>query len=77
MVPKFGGLEKKPLLSFTPKHILDERSRHRTMAPEEEYQNGPSWYPNLVQGDRTQGLTSTSVLNMVNSMALAHTGNFG
>jgi len=32
--------KKKPLLSFTPKHILDERSRHRTMAPEEEYQNG-------------------------------------
>ena len=31
---------KKPLLNFTPKHILDERSRHRTMAPEEEYQNG-------------------------------------
>jgi imidazolonepropionase-like amidohydrolase/Tol biopolymer transport system component len=32
--------KKKPLLHFTPKHILDERSRHRTMAPEEEYQNG-------------------------------------
>ncbi|MFN0176910.1 MAG: amidohydrolase family protein [Saprospiraceae bacterium] len=32
--------KKKPLLSFTPKHILDERSRHRTMVPEEEYQNG-------------------------------------
>ena len=32
--------KKKPLLNFTPKHILDERSRHRTMAPEEEYQNG-------------------------------------
>ena len=31
---------KKPLLNFTPKHILDERSRHRTMAPEEEYRNG-------------------------------------
>lgn len=31
---------KEPLLHFTPKHILDERSRHRTMAPEEEYQNG-------------------------------------
>ena len=32
--------KKKPLLNFTPKHILDERSRHRTMAPEEEYVNG-------------------------------------
>jgi Tol biopolymer transport system component/imidazolonepropionase-like amidohydrolase len=32
--------KKKPLLNFTPKHILDERSRHRNMAPEEEYQNG-------------------------------------
>ncbi|MFN0214487.1 MAG: amidohydrolase family protein [Saprospiraceae bacterium] len=32
--------KKKPLLNFTPKHILDERSRHRTMAPEEEYKNG-------------------------------------
>lgn len=32
--------KKKPLLNFTPQHILDERSRHRTMAPEEEYQNG-------------------------------------
>ncbi|MCB9356180.1 MAG: PD40 domain-containing protein [Lewinellaceae bacterium] len=32
--------KKKPLLNFTPKHILDERSRHRTMAPMEEYENG-------------------------------------
>ncbi|MBK7939862.1 MAG: PD40 domain-containing protein [Lewinellaceae bacterium] len=32
--------KKKPLLNFTPKHVLDERSRHRTMAPEEEYRNG-------------------------------------
>lgn len=32
--------KKKPLLNFTPKHVLDERSRHRTMVPEEEYQNG-------------------------------------
>lgn len=28
------------LLHFTPRHILDERSRHREMIPEEEYQNG-------------------------------------
>lgn len=32
--------KKERLLEFTPKHVLDERSRHRTMAPEEEYQNG-------------------------------------
>jgi len=32
--------KKQRLLQFTPKHILDERSRHRNMAPEEEYQNG-------------------------------------
>jgi imidazolonepropionase-like amidohydrolase len=32
--------KKQPLLNFTPKHILDERSRHRTMIPDEEYQNG-------------------------------------
>lgn len=31
---------KKPLMNFTPRHILDERSRHRTMAPAEEYRNG-------------------------------------
>ena len=32
--------KKKPLADLTPRHILSERSRHRTMAPEEEYQNG-------------------------------------
>jgi imidazolonepropionase-like amidohydrolase/Tol biopolymer transport system component len=30
----------KRLLQFTPRHILDERSRHREMIPEEEYVNG-------------------------------------
>jgi imidazolonepropionase-like amidohydrolase len=28
------------MLQFTPRHILDERSRHREMIPEEEYVNG-------------------------------------
>ncbi len=28
------------LRTFFPRHVLDERSRHRTMAPEEEYENG-------------------------------------
>ncbi|WPP49092.1 amidohydrolase family protein [Catalinimonas niigatensis] len=32
--------EKEPLLTFTPRAVIDQRSRHRTMAPEEEYQNG-------------------------------------
>lgn len=33
--------ENSKLLRFTPRHIVDSRSRHRTMLPEEEYQNGP------------------------------------
>ncbi len=32
--------EKQRLLDFTPRPIVDSRSRHRTMIPEEEYQNG-------------------------------------
>ncbi|MEM6768885.1 MAG: amidohydrolase family protein, partial [Bacteroidota bacterium] len=32
--------EKERLLSFTPRGIVDARSRHRTMVPEEEYENG-------------------------------------
>lgn len=32
--------ENKRLLSFTPRSVIDERSRHRTMIPEEEYTNG-------------------------------------
>jgi imidazolonepropionase-like amidohydrolase/Tol biopolymer transport system component len=32
--------EKERLLRFTPRAIVDSRSRHRTMIPEEEYQNG-------------------------------------
>ena len=33
--------EKEHLLSFTPRGIIDSRARHRTMIPEEEYENGP------------------------------------
>jgi hypothetical protein len=33
--------ENEKLLNFTPRFIIDSRSRHRTMIPEEEYQNGP------------------------------------
>jgi len=32
--------EKERLLTFTPRSIVDSRSRHRTMLPDEEYQNG-------------------------------------
>ena len=32
--------EKKRLLRFTPRAVVDTRSRHRTMLPEEEYING-------------------------------------
>lgn len=32
--------EKERLLRFTPRGIVDTRSRHRTMLPEEEYTNG-------------------------------------
>ncbi|MBK9254124.1 MAG: PD40 domain-containing protein [Saprospiraceae bacterium] len=32
--------EKERLLNFTPRAIIDSRSRHRTMVPDEEYTNG-------------------------------------
>ncbi len=32
--------EEKRLLNFTPRSVIDPRSRHRTMIPEEEYENG-------------------------------------
>jgi imidazolonepropionase-like amidohydrolase/Tol biopolymer transport system component len=32
--------EKERLLNFTPRDIIDSRSRHRTMIPDEEYENG-------------------------------------
>jgi len=32
--------EKERLLAFTPRAIVDSRSRHRTMIPQEEYDNG-------------------------------------
>jgi len=33
--------ENKRLLNFTPRYIVDSRSRNRTMVPDEEYENGP------------------------------------
>lgn len=32
--------EKKRLLNFTPRPVIDSRARHRTMIPDEEYENG-------------------------------------
>ncbi|WP_062058822.1 hypothetical protein [Aquimarina longa] len=32
--------ENKKLLKYTPRTIIDIRSRHRTMVPDEEYENG-------------------------------------
>jgi imidazolonepropionase-like amidohydrolase len=32
--------EKERLLTFTPRSIVDSRARHRTMIPQEEYENG-------------------------------------
>ena len=32
--------KKEKLLKFTPRSIIDSRSRHRTMVPQEEYENG-------------------------------------
>lgn len=32
--------EKERLLRFTPRQIIDSRARHRTMIPDEEYENG-------------------------------------
>jgi len=32
--------ENKKLLKYTPRHMIDPRSRHRTMVPDEEYFNG-------------------------------------
>ena len=32
--------EKEKLLKYTPRSIIDSRSRHRTMVPDEEYENG-------------------------------------
>ncbi|WP_372919464.1 amidohydrolase family protein, partial [Salegentibacter sp.] len=33
--------ENERLLNFTPRHIVDSRSRHRAKLPDEEYENGP------------------------------------
>ena len=37
---KFNVWENKKLLKYTPRHVVDPRSRHRIMIPMEEYDNG-------------------------------------
>lgn len=37
---KYNVWENEKLLTFTPRSIIDPRSRHRTMIPDEEYDNG-------------------------------------
>lgn len=37
---KYNVWENERLLTFTPRSIIDPRSRHRTMIPDEEYENG-------------------------------------
>ena len=37
---KYNVWEDEKLLTFTPRSIIDGRARHRTMIPDEEYENG-------------------------------------
>lgn len=37
---KYNVWENETLLKYTPRYVVDTRSRHRTMVPEEEYNNG-------------------------------------
>lgn len=37
---KYNVWENEKLLTFTPRSIIDSRSRHRTMVPDEEYDHG-------------------------------------
>lgn len=37
---KYNVWENEKLLTFTPRSVIDPRSRHRTMIPDEEYENG-------------------------------------
>ncbi len=37
---KYNVWENEKLLSFTPRSVIDPRSRHRTMIPDEEYDHG-------------------------------------
>jgi imidazolonepropionase-like amidohydrolase/Tol biopolymer transport system component len=37
---KYNVWENEKLLTFTPRSVIDPRSRHRTMVPDKEYENG-------------------------------------
>lgn len=56
--------EKERLLRFTPRDVIDTRSRHRTMLPEEEYINGHI-------------LTSGSLKKLVDQGVLVNMGAHG
>ncbi len=56
--------EKERLLSFTPRPLVDSRSRHRTMIPDEEYENGHL-------------LTSKSCTKLQNAGVNMHLGSHG
>ncbi len=55
---------KERLLNFTPRPIVDSRSRHRTMIPDEEYENGHI-------------LTSKSCTKLQNAGVNMHLGSHG
>lgn len=56
--------ENEKLLRFTPRGVIDARSRHRTMAPDEEYQN-------------SHILTSESVKDLVDAGVKVNLGGHG
>ncbi len=56
--------EKERLLNFTPRALIDSRSRHRVMLPDEEYENGHI-------------LTSKSCTNLQEAGVNMHLGSHG
>ena len=48
--------EDKKLLTFTPRGVIDPRSRHRTMIPDEEYENG-----HILTSETSKQLTDAGV----------------
>ena len=48
--------ENKKLLKYTPRGIIDSRSRHRMMLPDEEYKNGP-----ILVSETTKALSDAGV----------------
>ena len=49
--------EKERLLRFSPRSVIDTRSRHRTMLPEEEYENGHIMISKTVKSLMDNGVT--------------------